>query len=337
MGSTSLTNEIYLNGQAVEFATDFSWDDYPKHLYQIIEPISTVHDHRIKVTNYLKGKGSFTVIPPEGTVSSNPMTLMDLTGLRQKYTTYNTTSEVLEHNSTIYDWDPSDDGSLNQPKVPHEIRQTEATGEVAIDSDGSNLYVAQKFRAHCTNLTTLKLPLRDVAGSDVTSLDVEIWSDDSGPDELLTSAEINETGMTITNGTGYGDATWVTIDITGINDTTVLIPGTDYWIVLEGSDTDVLYVNKTINNRYSPGGLMVSDDGASWSDETGDLTFILQGTDSYGGHNLIIYDYTQSKTNYIKYTCYGCFVTANTINVASNEAQGIQINFESEQIVRTKG
>jgi len=339
MGSTVLKHEVYLNGQKLDFVSSFNWETPPQHSFQDIKDIGTVHDRRIQVTTYMKGAGSATVLAPVGMPSNDPMSLMDILGFRQRYTAYNTTTGILEHNTTIYDTSYGSDGTLQKPLVPHEIRQTEANGEIIIDSDGThtpNTQIAQKFKAHCTDVTTLKLKLRDIVTTQVATLNVEIWSDNSGtPNAILSGAVINETGMSITDGTDYEDATWVTVDLTGINDTTALVPGTNYWLVLEAAESDPLYINKTTNNRYSPGALW--KDTGSWSVDSGDLTFILQGTDSYGGHNIIIYDYTSGDTAYRKYVCYGCHVVLDGIGVTSQEQQTANLSFSSEKIEITKG
>ena len=323
---------VYVNGHRLPFTHALTWDKAPAPLKETVTLIQDPYERRL----HIKGSFGSGMITCKGWVNENgsePQTWMDVMQHRYRYSYYDIATSKVVESSTTYDASDIEDAMLGKPKIPKEIRQVEANGEVELDGDGTYTMVAQSFKAHSNVLTTLKILARDVADHNVATLNVHIYSDSAGaPDTLLTNATVNATGLTFTDGTGYGNATWVSIDIDGINDTTALVVGTTYWLVLEAAENDSLFLNRTSNNRYTSGTALGYS--GSWAAISGvsDFDFILQGYDTYGGHTIDIYEYNQGQTLVDHWKCEACdiFIQGPTMN--PQEVMSLMLKFSSEQI-----
>ena len=131
---------------------------------------------------------------------------------------------------------------------------------------GSNLYAASSFTIGASNLggDNVQLWIRRI-GSPGT-LTVEIWSDSSGPDAVVTDATASVTTTTIDDYISR----FHTFDLSAASDLTA---ATAYWVVIYGASTD----NKT--NHWEVGvddtttSSQVSSDGSSWSTATFSLYY----------------------------------------------------------------
>lgn len=268
--------------------------------------------------------GTVRIKSKYNTYSNDPMGSMEFLSLIAGYSQYDTTNDIVE---MVFDSAEQTTTDLKGPKRIVELRQTEALASHYISDSGSaDEAFAQSFVAAGEDIYLVRLKLYDKAATKVESFDLEIWDDSGGsPNAKLTNTNtvtVNcDTGSddatndyigALTSGTGYGDATWETIDMSAntpnIMGTASLTIGTTYWLVIRNVQdaNDDLGVTYSTSDRYDGGEAKQDDDvgnSPAWGDHTAakDLTFVIQ-CQAAEGHTMRIYDYDTSTTGY--YTQY---------------------------------
>jgi len=343
MGDSVLSKtELYINGHPLLLLNDFKWNTTPGPVNEEIVDMADNQTKCIPVSEYAEGLA--TCVAGVNPNSNTPLDIMDTLGFKLTNSYYDTATGVVVHGTTYYDISEFASGNLMMGPIPIETRQVEATTDLALDMNGTYRKFAFKFIAPAEKIDTIKLKLREAVNGDVTGWKMEIWSDSAGPNAIVTNTvTATVTGKDPADGATFASATWLSIDVSSagfdIMGTGSLVPGTDYWLVLEATDNDALYVCVTTNERYTEGDVYHYN-GAVWAhlaDATAkNGTFIIQGTNTKGGNTVDVYQYNSGKTKYLKTHLEGCVVTIDSLDIGAQKAQKHIIKFKSQDITKTR-
>lgn len=347
MGAITKT-KVYINGIGLPLAQSFNWTHPPGPVEEWIPNISDPFERPIPIKeNY--AEGDFEIIAQVNGDCNDPLEMMDVLGFNDSYSYFDTSTESVLHSSTVYNFTDEASGAMGRPQVPIELRQTNADAVQGIENDASAINkVAFRFKAMAEDLHSFSFKAYDISGLDVTSVILEVWSDSSGdPDAKVASTNtVTETGMTITDGTGVGDADWETItdleegaanDLLNGQELTV---GDWYWIVIEANSANLIYIAGSTTSKYKNSDMQRYDDNdSSWkacANSIIDPCFILQGYHKYGGHTVDIREYTTDESNYIRHLCQASNVVVGQPNYAPQKATRITFKFTSNKAVSSK-
>jgi len=278
------------------------------------------------------------------TAGTDPMPFIDALSLTMGYGEYNTTDGVVR---MVYDDRSATEESATSgkygPKRVFEIRQTDHdTSNGITDNTTTDEAWAQQFVAGGEDINAVKLKIYNVTAALVERFDLEIWTDD-GSDAPL--AQVASTNTVIVNcsagaddeynayigaltlGTGHGDATWETVDMSAntpdIMDGEALSIGTLYWLVIRNVDNGGghdLFVNINTSTDEYGGGVAKKDNDIAvspvWGDApagTQDIAFVIQ-FEAEQGHTVRVYDYKNATEGY--YTTYSGVMFTNDSGIS---------------------
>lgn len=351
-------SRVELNGVDVTHIMNITIDDLRRR-FESIESLDYHHTVEVEFGEY--GTGTLEFRPMHRTYGNDPSTALDVLGFALGHAEYDTTNDVIDVISTD-NLDSTTTLASTQRIV--EIRQVEATSSQKIDNEGGAEEAwAQSFVAGGEDIYLIRLKLYDTAGTKLESFDIEIWDDDGGspgkPNAQLASTntvtvncsagsddETNAYIGALTSGTGFGDATWETIDMSAstpdIMDGEDLAIGTTHWLVIRNTatTTDDLFVCFTSNDQYEGGRCLRDDDVGNspvWGDAAAgalDLSFIMQFYTA-DGLQLDFYDYS-SATEGLHYTFKKVKCTSDSgISASPMQAAQGTLKWVSEDVVVT--
>jgi len=319
-----LRYSVELNGVRVPITTTINFNTIGK----VMEEVHSLEDPYTKSIEIVdKVSGTITFKVPAGNYSNDPLTFLETLGHRDMSTIYNTTTESIEITGS-YGYTDLGGGEISEPKIPIEIRQTEATGGTPISSGGTSM-IAIPFKMPTDELTSLKMKWREATDGDVTSCDIELFTDNSGePGSKVTNSNTLSPTIDPANGASYLSAEYETIDISNLLGTSTTTIGTKYWIVITATDSDNLYVSHTSNRNYYD---RVMGYSGSWAyiSNVENFCFILTGTQSLGGHHLKIVGTTQNGTYIRTYELNGCRIVAKPPSPSPQKSTEISFDFTS--------
>lgn len=335
---------IYVDGIGLPLPQSFNWSHPPGPVDEMVTNIQDEFERPIRIQNNYAA-GEFEVIAYSNATANDPLPLMDILGFNDTYAYFDTSTETVIHSTTTYDWTEEQSGMLGMPQIPIELRQTEAgvTQAISTAGGGAKDMIAFRFKAAGEDIHRLVILCEDVTGSEVTSVELQVWTDVANePGALISSTNTPNIAVTVPSDTeDYLELTNLEEDAANdLLDGEELTVGNWYWMVIHADDADTLTLHGTTNQRYTGSDVMVSDDaGSTWTaagNSMENLVFTLQFYHKYGGHTVEVREYTADKTKYVKNLCQASEVRITGPTYATQKATRVSFKFKSNNAVATK-